>query len=168
MGRPQKAIAIYDGPRADAWLAVVRAEAPELLAGWAIAFFAGLRMAEIQRLEWSRVWLERGHIEVTAGTAKTKSRRLVGICSKLGAILRPLATDGLVWPHSPKRALERCFRAFGERLPQNVARHSFVSNHLALHGDISKTEMEAGHDRAVLFEHYRALVTREDAAAYFA
>jgi hypothetical protein len=50
---------------------------------------------------------------------------------------------------------------------QNAARHSFVSYHLALFGDVAKTELQAGHDRAVLFGHYRELVTQEEAEEYF-
>jgi integrase len=166
--RPLEAPVIWTRGQADGWLSVVREVAPELLAGWGVAFFAGLRWSEISRLDWSRVRLDRGHIEVTAGTAKTKSRRLVTVTEVLRGVLAPLAGEGLVWPHSPKRGLERCFRAYGGRLPRNVARHSFVSHHLAAHQDVALTELEAGHSRAVLFQHYRELVTREDGVAYFA
>ncbi len=38
---------------------------------------------------------------------------------------------------------------------------------LALFGDVAKTELQAGHDRAVLFGHYRELVTQEEAEEYF-
>ena len=43
----------------------------------AIGAFAGLRSAEIQRLDWAD--LKESFIEVTAGNAKTRSRRLVPI-----------------------------------------------------------------------------------------
>lgn len=46
-------------------------------------------------------------------------------------------------------------------------RHSFVSYHLALFEDVAKTELQAGHDRAVLFGHYRELVTQQEAEEYF-
>ncbi len=87
--------------------------------------------------------------------------------SNLAVILEPLAGSGRVFPHSPKRAEEWARQSFGRPLPKNVARHSFVSYHLALFGDIASTELQAGHDRAVMFQHYRELVTRQDAESYF-
>jgi integrase len=41
----------------------------------AIAAFAGLRSAEIARLDWAEVKLDRGHIEINAAKAKTASQR---------------------------------------------------------------------------------------------
>ena len=41
--------------------------------------FAGIRHAEIQRLEWKDVRFDEGHIEIRASKAKTASRRLVPI-----------------------------------------------------------------------------------------
>ncbi len=38
---------------------------------------------------------------------------------------------------------------------------------LALFGDVAKTELQASHDRAVLFGHYRELVTQTDAEEWF-
>jgi integrase len=165
---PDDETAIFTVDEAADWLCCVAAHAPSCLAGWAISMFAGLRRAEIERLSWSEVRLERGHIEVTAKKAKTRNRRIVDILPNLAEILTPIAQEeGRVFPHSPKRAERWAFQAYGKRLPKNVARHSFVSYHLALFGDVSLTEMQAGHDREVLFQHYRELVTRTDAEDYF-
>ena len=63
----------------------------------AIGAFAGLRTAEIQRLSWCEVKLEQGHIEVTAGKAKTAQRRLVPIQSNLARWIEPYTQpSGLV------------------------------------------------------------------------
>ncbi len=43
----------------------------------AIQAFAGLRSAEVMRLQWQDVKLERGHIEITAGNAKTARRQKI-------------------------------------------------------------------------------------------
>lgn len=155
--------------QAAAYLAAIRTHAPAMLAADAIGLFAGLRIAEIHRLDWSAVRLDRGHIEVTAGSAKTKSRRLVDLMPCLEAILRPIALErGPVVPIGAVH-LERTARKYLPfRVPPNAARHSFVSYHLALCGDVAKTELQAGHDRAVLFEHYRELVTKADAERCFA
>ena len=50
---------------------------PEIVPFLAIGGFAGLRVAEICRLDWSAVSLERRIIELRAGQAKTASRRIV-------------------------------------------------------------------------------------------
>lgn len=51
--------------------------------------------------------------------------------------------------------------------PANCLRHGFVSYHLALYNDAARTELQAGHDRAVMFRNYRELVTREAAEEFW-
>ena len=47
-------------------------------------------------------------------------------------------------------------------------RHSFASNHLTHYGDQNRTALELGHrDTDLLYKHYRALVTKEDAEKYW-
>jgi integrase len=46
---------------------------------WAIGGFAGLRTAELARLQWEQVDFQAGLIEVTAKSSKTAARRLVKI-----------------------------------------------------------------------------------------
>ena len=50
----------------------------------------------------------------------------------------------------------------------NVTRHSFVSYHLAEFQNAGKTALESGHSEAMLFKHYRALVTPTAAAEFWA
>ena len=52
---------------------------------------------------------------------------------------------------------------------KNAMRHSFGSYHFALHGDSIKTSNELGHRQGdnVLFDHYRALASKETAQKYF-
>jgi integrase len=52
----------------------------------AIGGLAGLRTAELLRLDWADVWRVPGHIEVTAGKAKTRQRRLVKILPRAGRV----------------------------------------------------------------------------------
>jgi hypothetical protein len=56
----------------------------------------------------------------------------------------------------------------GVNWPQNVTRHSFVSYHLAQFQNAGKTALEAGHSEQMLFNHYRELVTSDEAAAFWA
>lgn len=159
--------AVFTVEEAADWLCCVAAHAPACLAGWAVAMFAGLRRAEVERLDWSEVKLSRGFVEVTAAKAKTGSRRLVEIQPNLASILEPLAGEGRVFPLSPKRHEAWAFRAYGKQPPKNAARHSFVSYHLALYENTEQTALQAGHGREILFRHYRELVTKQDAEEYF-
>jgi Phage integrase central domain len=56
----------------------------------AIGAFAGLREAEIQRLDWHEIDLARGHIEIKAAKAKSARRRIVPIQPNLAGWLRPV------------------------------------------------------------------------------
>jgi integrase len=51
----------------------------------ALGAFAGLRAAEMARLDWSAIDLDRRIITIRADQAKTASRRLVPITENLAA-----------------------------------------------------------------------------------
>ena len=51
-----------------------------------IGGFAGLRHAEIARLDWQDIDLEEGFIEVKAENAKTDTRRIVPLKAKLESV----------------------------------------------------------------------------------
>jgi hypothetical protein len=53
---------------------ILHAAPPHLIPILAIGAFSGIRMAELNRLDWSAFDLERGIIELRAGQAKTASR----------------------------------------------------------------------------------------------
>ena len=65
------------------------AAAPEDFLPALPSVFAGLRSAEIERLEWKDIDLKQGHIVVGADKAKTASRRIVPIAEKLAEWLAP-------------------------------------------------------------------------------
>lgn len=73
----------------------------------AIGGFAGLRTAEIERLDWSKVDLEGSYITVDASIAKANSRRLVPIAPNLKAWLaghkRPESGQGDVGGRGSRR-----------------------------------------------------------------
>jgi len=54
----------------------------------AISLFAGLRTAELQKLDWSEIDFESRHIEVTAAKSKTSKRRLVPMSENMVAWIR--------------------------------------------------------------------------------
>ena len=135
----------------------------------AISLFAGLRAAEMEKLDWAEVDFESGHIEVTAVKSKTKRRRLVPISENLAAWIRPVAT--LAGPVAPM-GLRKRFDAVKARAgltewPQNVMRHSFGSYRLAACADAARVSLEMGNSPAMVFAHYRELVKPKDAAKYW-
>ena len=66
----------------------------------AIGAFAGLRAAEIARLDWSVVDLKRKIIHLRADQAKTASRRIIPVSDNLRAWLLPRVRKGRCVPHA--------------------------------------------------------------------
>src|SRR5262249_27630437 len=120
---------------------------PDILPMLAIGAFAGLREAEIQRLDWSEVDLARRHIEVKAAKAKSARRRIVPIQANLAAWLQPYSrVTGRVAPPNARGKVEGVRKAAKlTRWPNNGLRHSFASYRLAAIQDAPRVAMELGH-----------------------
>lgn len=152
-------------PESERWLGN-----PDIIPALAIGLFAGLRQAEIERLDWNEVDLGRSYIEVTAEKAKTKKRRLVKIEPNLAAWLTPFVRkSGSVMPPNYRNKLDATWKKAGlEAWPDNGLRHSYASYHLAHFKDASRLALELGHGTTqMLFAHYRELVRPEDAERYW-
>jgi len=135
----------------------------------AIGLFAGLRAAEIEKLDWSEIDFESGNIEVKAAKSKTARRRLVPISPNLASWIRTLAKDnGQVAPVGlRKRFDEAKARAGFKTWPSNALRHSFGSYRLAQCHDAARVSLEMGNSPAMVFAHYRELVKPKDAEKYW-
>ena len=162
---------------------------PAILPAIAIGLFAGVRDAELKRLDWREVDLDRGFIEIKAGNAKSARRRLITIQPVLKAWLEPLAqSSGPVWPsgetgrniHEAVRRQAGFGRPGSETLaeleagmklvpwPHNALRHSFASYHLAKFKNSDELALEMGHTgTALIFQHYRELARPNDADAFW-
>jgi integrase len=145
--------------------------APSFLVPYlAIGAFAGLRRAELERLDWREVDLQSGLIEVTAANAKSARRRLVKIQPNLAQWLQPHAQlRGSVTPTDYSKLLLTAREAAGiTQWPPNALRHGFASYHLAHFNDAAALALELGHTNSQLvFQHYRQLVKPRDAQAYW-
>jgi len=161
---------------------------PEMIPFLAIGAFAGLRTAEITRLDWSEVHLAERFIEVKAAKAKTASRRIVPISENLAAWLADYAQEaGRVMPFdnvakqigwlvsdvnaafkakakeagkSPKTAVRFAWK-------HNGLRHSFISYRVAEIQNANQVALEAGNSPAMIFKHYRELVRQAEAKKWF-
>ena len=164
---------------------------PETLPSVAIAAFCGLRQAEIDRLDWSKVDLDEKIITVDADIAKTGSRRVVDIPDCALKWLSPYAKDrGKVMPSEFRILFDRVrvragFKpSFGERRdaslqtllqgkpklqpwPANGLRHSAISYRLARCKDIGQVATIAGNSPSIIKSHYLELVKPSAAEAYF-
>ena len=154
--------------------AVLTHAEPEILPAIVIGAFAGLRTAELLRLDWREVDLSRGFVHVSALNAKSARRRLVPITDNLAEWLRPYAGHAGKMYGAPLGVYHKQCRALAAHAglshwPKNGLRHSFASFHLARWQDAARLSLVMGHQTAaMLFAHYRELVTPESAARYWA
>jgi integrase len=161
---------------------------PEMVPFLAIGAFAGLRSAEIERLDWSEVHLADKFIEIKAAKAKTASRRIVPITGNLAKWLKDHAKDeGRVVPfdnvnkqigwlvEDTNQALKEAAENDGKdpekakkvKWKKNALRHSFISYRVAETQDVAKVALEAGNSPQIIFQHYRELVQPKEAKAWF-
>ena len=165
-----KAPEIFSIDELQTLLEAAQNQEPDVLPMLAIGAFAGLRDSEIKRLNWAEVRLVRGHIEVTAAKAKSARRRLVPIQPNLMEWLRPYSgMTGPVVPARYKGKLGRVRKGAGlTDWPKNGLRHSFASYRYASTQDATMTAHDLGHSGTqLLFQHYRELVTPEEANGYW-
>ena len=144
--------------------------APELVPYIAIGAFAGLRRAELERLDWKEDDLQSMLIEITARKAKSARRRFVKIQPNLFKWLQPYAQlSGNLTPQGYGELLVSARGKAGiSQWPQNALRHSFASYHLARFNDAALLAMELGHTNSnMVFQHYRQLVKPKLAERYW-
>ncbi|HEX5218811.1 MAG TPA: site-specific integrase [Verrucomicrobiae bacterium] len=165
---------------------LLSAASEEFLPVLAIGAFAGLRSAEIERLEWSDIQLTEKIIVVGRDKAKTASRRTVPISDNLSEWLSPYANcSGLVWKGTHEQfydAQQQTAAATGVEADvttntaktepivwkANALRHSFISYRLADVKNAAQVALEAGNSPGVINAHYKELVRPSDALAWFA
>lgn len=150
----------------------------DLIPALAVGAFAGLRMAELARLDWRDIRLPERVLVVDADKAKTASRRVVPITDNLAAWLVPhVRASGPVAPcmdvtgrdgwSLTNRMLRTAARA-GVAWKRNGLRHSCISYAVALRKDVPAVALESGNSPAMIFAHYRALATEAEGQAWFA
>ena len=135
----------------------------------AIGAFAGLRHAEIARLDWSAIDLKDGWITVQKTIAKTGVRRLVPIKDNLKKWLSPVVKQsGPVVPYenTTKQLLKVAGEA-GVTWKHNALRHSYISFRLAECADIGRVADEAGNSAEVIRTNYLRRVKPDQGDEWF-
>ncbi len=142
------------------------------LPAFVLGGFCGMRQAEICRLDWSAIDFNRKLITVNAAIAKTSRRRLVPLHDAAAAWLAPIAKAGgpvieYSGPVNLSIMMRPVWKAAKARNTQNCLRHSGASYRLAITGNAPQTALELGTSVQMLMQHYRELVTKEDAERWF-
>lgn len=157
-------------------------------AAYAIAVFAGVRMAELSRLTWGNVHAE--YIEIGKAIAKKHARRLIPICPTLRAWIdatRGKAKDDAPivppnWLDVSKSVRRRAGWNVAARLldnppeptrgawPANACRHTCASVQVAIGTPIDDLVFKFGHSGGhdLLRAHYVSRLTKKDALAILA
>lgn len=146
----------------------------------ALGGFAGIRHAEIQRLDWKDIRFDDGIVELHAAKAKTASRRTVPLLDNLRAWLLPYRqATGLVCSYknmafeirqlTQRINSERKKRKVADKFAwkHNALRHSFISYRVAAIQNVAQVALEAGNSPQMIFRHYRELVRPADAKKWF-
>lgn len=138
---------------------------------FAIMAFAGVRPAEIERLEWHDVNVEEKTIRIRGKHAKTRSARVIDVEDNLAewlATVPKAERSGNVICSNWARKYKTVRKVAKIYDRNDVLRHSFASYHLAAFGDVNKTRAAMGHEtRDMLFDHYRVVVRKPDAIKFW-
>lgn len=174
--------------------AAVAQGAWRILAYAVLGMFGGLRRAEIERLEWGRINLDEGTVVVGAADAKTAARRVVDLTANAVAWLKLIPEErrqigkviritGFVdawtvfrrelgWDvgHNGRKNIPPSdVKPVHGSWPGNALRHTFASMHYAQHQNEAVLQVQMGHRSAkMIHQHYRAVKTRAEAAAFWA
>lgn len=181
-------IVILKPAEVKALMGAAEAEGHAAAAGYAIAVFGGVRMAELGKLTWANVGEE--HIEIGKDVAKKHARRLVPICPALRAWLDvargDAADDSKIVPSNWTDISKSVRRAAGwdvaARLldnpptptrgawPSNAPRHTCASVQVAIGTPLEKLTFAFGHSGGhdLLRKHYVSRLTKKDALAILA
>jgi integrase len=173
--RKQGEISTYT---ADEMRRLIAAADERILPMIVIGGFAGLRHAEIARLDWSDIDLEDGFIEVKAENAKTDTRRIVLLKPNLKAFLEKMENKkGKVVPvvNTTKQLLKTAMdtadaenEVEAMEWKHNALRHTYISARVAESGDVPRVADEAGNSPQVIRSNYLKRMRPAAAAEWFA
>jgi integrase len=170
----RRPIEIWTAEEAVLILRAAAQECPELLRFLVLAFFSGIRTCELFLLQSEHIKLDQGVIAVPASMSKTRKVRNVPISANLAAwLMTPTVhkLSGGIWSMG-ESSLHRRYRLLekttGLKWRGNALRHTYASNHIAVHDNEYLTSRACGHTPRMLREHYDAVVSKAHGQAHFA
>lgn len=149
---------------------------PALLPYHLFGLFAGIRPQELERMDWQNVHLDENHILLPAEITKTGTRRVIEVEAGLARWLNWYVSENrnTVGKITPAKNLRRRLRAVREHAGittwvQDVMRHTYASNLLAVNPSVDTLRANLGHRSVdVLWRHYHKAVLRRDAEKFWA
>lgn len=137
-----------------------------MVRSFAYLYFLGLRPIELSRLhgrEEELVNLKTMTVTIPSAVSKTRYDRQVKIPENLAAWFA--AAPG---PIKPARFKDLCTMVRKHfKMTPDVARHSFISYHVALHRSIGDAALQAGNSESVVRKNYLNTHTREEGGQFF-
>lgn len=143
-----------------------KTDSPELVAALAIQLYTGIRLEEIEHLDWSSVGAKRIHLKWT----KTGPERVISFWpDNLTKALEGFRQD--LGPVAPKRYMHKrskMFKRSGVAHPQNILRHTYATYGLSLFQSADQIALQMGTSAKLVMKTYAgAVVDREVAAEFF-
>ena len=181
---PKRPKPVLSVDQASAMMECLKSDYPEIVPWHALQLFAGLRRAEVLRMDWQWIDLEKRTITLP-GWQESQDKSLQRIV-KTGDdwVLHDLPANLWKWlsefksegriarPGQPEKLHGEVFPALSSPIdpwPQNGMRHTFCTMMLSLHGDAAKVANWSRHDSPrQLYKSYVAkLVSKSEAERYF-
>lgn len=141
-----------------------------LLAMYSIGLFAGVRIEELQRMNWKMIDDDEGEIRLPGEVTKTKQPRNIPIDPALKEVLAlcPERTGHIVSSVNLRLRRDKLLKYAKVSGKKNALRHSMATYHAALNRNPGNLQMILGQKTSsVLFDHYIAMASKKDAEAFF-
>jgi integrase len=144
----------------------------------ALAAFAGIRPEELHRLNWRDIDLENNSIYISKNVSKVNDDRNVPITENLRAWLLSIENrTGVIAPASSFRRRFNTVRPVagfrtwqspkGDIWHHDVLRHTYGSCWLAIHQNRPLLAEHMGNSARIITKHYKRMVSRGQAEAWF-
>lgn len=150
-------------------LALTREHDADFLPYVILGVFTGIRPKELERLRFEDVSFDAGVIRIDAAASKVRRRRIVEMEPNAQLWLSEFrGRTGLIVNFQTRRKLRRLRGLMGwDSWPKDILRHTCASYLMAKHRDAALVSDWLGNSPSILLTHYRELVSREDALAFW-
>mgnify|MGYP001981229256 CR=1 FL=1 len=143
----------------------------ELIGYLALAFFAGMRGTNLERVDFEEIHFEDKCIVIPAKKAKGGRRTVIQhLPQNLWPWLKPLKKSAFtISKRDYYKRRERVLLRAEIPAKRNAFRHCFASYHVNWRGNANQTALILTHEGSTktLFKHYHQAVKKKDAVQYF-